>query len=77
MARPAKTGVSLSAELPARAQRALDEGDTTRVTPDVAGAIAQKAKLDDLASLLEEISSEMGGSLTTRERAAADRALGR
>lgn len=37
----------------------------------------EKAKLDDLASLLDEMLAETGGPLTAEERSFADRALGR
>jgi hypothetical protein len=37
----------------------------------------EQAKLDDLASLLDEMLAETGGPLTASERKAADRALGR
>jgi hypothetical protein len=39
--------------------------------------LEEKAKLDDLESLLDEMLTETGGPLSVRERAAADRALGR
>jgi hypothetical protein len=37
----------------------------------------EQSKLDDLASLLEEMLDETGGPLTVSERKAADLALGR
>ena len=39
--------------------------------------LEEKAKLDDLASLLDEMLAETGGPLSAKERKAADRALGR
>lgn len=43
----------------------------------VAEALEEKSKLDDLASLLDEMLGETGGPLAAVERARADRALGR
>jgi hypothetical protein len=46
------------------------------VSAYVAAALEEKAKLDDLASLLDEMLAESGGPLTAAERRAADEALG-
>jgi len=73
----AKIAVSLPAELVEQAQRAVAEGRATSVSAYVAEALEQKSKLDDLASLLEEMLAESGGPLTRREIAEADRVLGR
>lgn len=72
-----KIAVSLPAELVAQANRAVSEGRASSVSAYVAEALEEKAKLDDLASLLDEMLAETGGPLTARERKAADRALGR
>jgi hypothetical protein len=72
-----KIAVSLPPELVARAHEAVAEGRTASVSAYIAEAIAEKAMLDDLASLLDEMLAETGGPLTARERKAADRALGR
>jgi hypothetical protein len=53
------------------------EGRAASVSAYVAHALAETAKLDDLASLLDEMLAETGGPLTAKERKAADRALGR
>ncbi len=72
-----KIAVSLPAELVEHAQRAVAEGRATSVSAYVAHALEESAKLDDLASLLDDMLDETGGPLTTKERKAADRALGR
>jgi antitoxin ParD1/3/4 len=73
----AKIAVSLPTELVEHAQRAVAEGRAASVSAYVAAALQEKAKLEDLASLLDEMLAETGGPLTARERKAADRALGR
>jgi antitoxin ParD1/3/4 len=70
-----KIAVSLPEELIARARRAVARGRAESVSGYVAVALAEKAKLDDLAELLEEMLAETGGALTAAERRAADRAL--
>ncbi len=72
-----KIAVSLPSELVDQAQRAVAEGRATSVSAYVARALREQAKLDDLASLLDEMLAETGGRLTASERKAADRALGR
>ena len=72
-----KIAVSLPAGLVEQAQRAVAEGRSSSVSAYVARALEEQAKLDDLASLLEEMLDETGGPLTAAERKAADRALGR
>ena len=72
-----KIAVSLPAELVEQAKRAVAEGRANSVSAYVADALEEKATLDDLASLLEEMLAETGGPLSTKERKAADRALGR
>lgn len=42
----------------------------------MASALEEKAKLDDLAGLLDEMLAQTGGPLTAAERRAADEALG-
>ena len=73
----AKIAVSLPTELVENAQQAVSEGRARSVSAYVAVALEEKAKLDDLASLLDEMLAETGGPLSARERRAADRALGR
>ena len=72
-----KIAVSLPAELVEQAHRAVVEGRASSVSAYVADALEEKAKLDDLASLLDEMLAETGGLLNAKERKAADRALGR
>ena len=73
----AKIAVSLPTELVEQARRAVAEGHAASVSAYVARALAEQAKLDDLATLLDEMLAETGGPLTAAERTAADRALGR
>lgn len=72
-----KIAVSLPTELVAQAQRAVAEGRAASVSGYFARALEEQAKLDDLASLLDDMLAETGGPLTTSEKKAADRALGR
>jgi Arc/MetJ-type ribon-helix-helix transcriptional regulator len=72
-----KIAVSLPADLVARAREAVSEGRVSSVSAYVAEALEEKAELDDLAALLDEMLAESGGPLTARERTAADRALRR
>ena len=69
--------VSLPAELVEQAQRAVAEGRSPSVSAYVSRALEEQAKLDDLASMLEEMLAESGGPLNASERKAADQALGR
>ncbi len=71
-----KLAVSLPVRSVERARRAVRAGKAASFSAYVAAAIDEKAKLDDLASLLEEMLAESGGPLTAAERRAADRALG-
>ena len=72
-----KIAVSLPAGLVEQAHRAVAEGRAPSVSAYVARALEEQAKLDDLGSMLEQMLAETGGPLTTAERRAADRALGR
>jgi Arc/MetJ-type ribon-helix-helix transcriptional regulator len=76
MTATAKIAISLPKEVAARARRAVRRGHAKSVSAYVAAALEEKVKLDDLATLLDEMLAESGGPLTTRERRAADRALG-
>lgn len=73
----AKIAVSLPSELVERAKRAVAVGRAASVSAYVSAALEEKAKLDDLGSLLEEMLAASGGALTERERQTADSALGR
>ncbi|HSH59658.1 MAG TPA: hypothetical protein VK988_08485 [Acidimicrobiales bacterium] len=72
-----KIAVSLPPQLVERAHQAVAAGRAASVSAYVAEALEEKAKLDDLASLLDEMLAETGGPLTVEERAWADEALGR
>jgi Arc/MetJ-type ribon-helix-helix transcriptional regulator len=71
-----KIAVTLPPALVAQARRAVREGRADSVSAYVAAAMEEKARLDDLARLLDEMLAETGGPLTGRERRAADEALG-
>ncbi|MDA8282662.1 MAG: toxin-antitoxin system antitoxin subunit [Actinomycetota bacterium] len=72
-----KIAVTLPAGLVEQAQRAVAEGRASSVSAYVARALEDRAKLDELASLLDEMLAESGGPLTPTEQRAADRVLGR
>jgi Arc/MetJ-type ribon-helix-helix transcriptional regulator len=71
-----KIAVSLPRQAVESARRAVRRRRATSVSAYVAEAIEEKAKLDDLAALLDEMLAASGGPLTATERRAADRALG-
>jgi Arc/MetJ-type ribon-helix-helix transcriptional regulator len=71
-----KIAVSLPRHAADSARRAVRRGRATSVSAYVAAAIEDKAKLDDLAALLDEMLAASGGPLTAAEKRAADRALG-
>lgn len=73
----AKIAVSLPSELVEQAHQAVANGLARSVSAYVAAALEEKTKLDDLASLLDDMLAETGGPLKALERKAADRALGR
>ena len=72
-----KIAVSLPSELVERAKRAVADGRAPSVSAYVANALEEQSKLEDLASLLDEVLAESSGPPTAAERKAADRALGR
>jgi Arc/MetJ-type ribon-helix-helix transcriptional regulator len=72
----AKIAVTLPPALVTRAQDAVREGRAPSISAYVASALEEKAKLDDLEKMLDEMLAESGGPLSDRERAAADAALG-
>ncbi len=71
-----KIAVSLPRGLADRARRAVRQGRAPSVSAYVALALEEKAKLDELSTLLDDMLAESGGPLTVKERRAADRALG-
>ena len=72
----AKIAVTLPPDMVARARRAVRKGEVASVSAYVAAALEEKAKLEDLASMLDDMLEETGGPLSARERRAADQALG-
>lgn len=71
-----KIAVSLPRTLAQQARQAVRQGRAASVSAYVAAALEEKAKLDDLSSLLDEMLAETGGPLTAAERLAADASLG-
>lgn len=71
-----KIAVSLPPQVAELARRAVQRGHAASVSAYVASALQEKAKLDELETLLSEMLAESGGPLTAAERRAADRALG-
>jgi Arc/MetJ-type ribon-helix-helix transcriptional regulator len=72
----AKIAITIPRPLLAAARRAVKEGRAESVSAYVTDAIEEKAKLDDLESMLDEMLAETGGPPTARERRAAERMLG-
>lgn len=70
-----KIAVSLPGELVERVRKAVRRTSAPSVSAYVADALVQKAKLDDLQGLLDEMLAESGGPLTAAEKRAADVAL--
>jgi len=71
-----KLAISLPSHAADQARRAVRQGRAASVSAYVAAAIEDKAKLDDLAGLLDEMLAASGGPLTPKEKRAADRTLG-
>ena len=71
-----KIAISLPKPVAQRARRAVREGRAKSVSAYISAAIEEKAKLDELSALLDEMLTESGGPLTATERRTADRALG-
>lgn len=71
-----KIAISLPRQLAAQARRAVRHGRAASVSAYVASALDEKAKLDDLSALLDEMLAESGGPLRPAEVRAADRAIG-
>jgi Arc/MetJ-type ribon-helix-helix transcriptional regulator len=72
----AKIAVTLPPALVERAQDAVREGRAPSISAYVASALEEKAKLDELEQMLDEMLAETGGPLTPREQADAAAALG-
>ena len=71
-----KIAVRIPPHLLAYAKRAVGEGRASSVSDFVSMAMEEKAKLDDLRSLLDEMLLESGGALSRSERVEAERKLG-
>jgi len=76
MTAKAKIAVTLPEELVQAARAAVRSGRAASVSAYVASALAERAKLDDLDGLLDEMLAGTGGSLTVAEREAIDREAG-
>jgi Arc/MetJ-type ribon-helix-helix transcriptional regulator len=72
----AKIAVTLPRPLLANARRAVKEGHADSVSAYVASALEEKAKLDDLKAMLDEMLAETGGPMTPAERREGERMLG-
>lgn len=70
-----KIAVSLDPLLVDHARRAVAEGRASSVSAYVARALQERAKLDDLDQLLQEMLAVTGGPLSDAERAEFDRLL--
>jgi hypothetical protein len=60
-----------------RARQAVESGEAASVSAYVAQAMSERARREDLASVLSEMLAESGVPMTKAERAAADRLLRR
>ncbi len=72
----AKIAITLPRPLLANARRAVKEGRAESVSAYVTSALEEKAKLDDLKAMLDEMLAETGGPMTSAERREAERMLG-
>ncbi len=70
-----KIAVSLPGELVQQARRAVKRGRAASVSAYVAAALVEKARLDGLAELLDEMLQETGGPLTAAEMRRADKVI--
>ena len=71
-----KIAVSLPKGVADRVRRAVRQGRAPSVSAYFVAALEEKAKLDELAVLLDEMLAESGGPLSPAERRAADHLLG-
>ncbi len=72
----AKIAITLPRPLLATARRAVKQGAAESVSAYVTSAMEEKAKLDDLRVMLDEMLAESGGPPTAQERREAERMLG-
>jgi hypothetical protein len=71
-----KIAISLPKSIAERTRRAVRRGRAASVSAYVAVALEERAKLDELSALLDEMLAESGGPLSKAEEGAADRELG-
>jgi hypothetical protein len=71
-----KVAVSMPSRVAERTRLAVGRGRAPSFSAYVTSALDEKAKLDELGALLDEMLAASGGPLTAAERRAADRALG-
>lgn len=72
----AKIAVSLPQEVLDRARLAVKRGRAPNLSAYVGAALEQKAKLDELEELLDEMLRETGGPPTAAEQQFANEVLG-
>jgi len=72
----AKIAITVPRPLLAAARRAVRERRAASVSAYVASALEERAKLDDLASMLDQMLAESGGPPSAAERREAYRMLG-
>jgi Arc/MetJ-type ribon-helix-helix transcriptional regulator len=72
----AKIAITLPRPLLANARRAVKNGRADSVSAYVVSALEEKAKLDDLKAMLDDMLLETGGPLTQTERREAERMVG-
>jgi Arc/MetJ-type ribon-helix-helix transcriptional regulator len=72
----AKIAVTVPRPLLANARRAVKDGHAESVSAYVTSALEEKAKLDDLKAMLDEMLDETGGPMTPVEQREAERMLG-
>ena len=72
----AKIAVTIPRPLLANARRAVREGISDSVSAYVTAAMEDKAKVDDLKAMLDEMLAETGGPATAAEKRQAEQMLG-
>jgi Arc/MetJ-type ribon-helix-helix transcriptional regulator len=70
-----KIAISVPEQTLARVRRAVRKGRAASVSAYITAAIEDRAKLDDLETLLAEMLQASGGPLSAAEKRAADAAL--
>ena len=72
----ARIAVTIPRSLLANARRAVREGTAGSVSAYVTAAMEDKAKVDDLKAMLDEMLAETGGPVTPTEKRQAEQMLG-